>query len=241
MAFNFFSVHDCSLQRFECNTHRGKPGWIGSEIATFRNMQPQKPTASEVVLKKLLWRISTLGLFTLFVSSFLVCGRGKPHYTFILPDGYVGWVQVIFNDPQASHLPIQKDEGRVIDVPESGITRTSDLLVRAAKAHDEFYYRSVVSSGASELHPMPSEYVLSGEGHGGWDVVDTGGRGPGYSWFIFFGPPEIRARVPWADITKVPGYGRPLKAPEVYPTPGRLKQPSGNSLIGGAPARCTAS
>jgi hypothetical protein len=41
-------------------------------------------------------------------------GRTKPHYTFILPDGYVGWVQVVFNDPQVSPLPVQKDEGRVL-------------------------------------------------------------------------------------------------------------------------------
>jgi hypothetical protein len=30
--------------------------------------------------------------------------RGLPPYTFALPDGYVDWVQVIFNDPQAVSL-----------------------------------------------------------------------------------------------------------------------------------------
>src|ERR1700730_17836489 len=147
-------------------------------------------------------------------------GRPRPHYTFILPDGYIGWVQVVFNDSQASPLPIRKDGGSVIEVPESGIPRTSDILVRD-NSPDEFFYRVATSVGNTELRPMPTDYVLRGS-HGGWDVMDTGGKGRGYSWFIFFGPPEIRAKIPWADITKVPGYGRKLMAPDVYPTPGRL-------------------
>jgi hypothetical protein len=60
-------------------------------------------------------------------------GRDRPHYTFILPDGYVGWVQVVFNDPRNFPLPIQKNGGRVIEVPESGIPRTSDLRVHDFK------------------------------------------------------------------------------------------------------------
>ena len=42
------------------------------------------------------------GALLLFIASFAVCLHSKPtkhpHYTFVLPDGYVGWVQVIFND-----------------------------------------------------------------------------------------------------------------------------------------------
>jgi len=161
-------------------------------------------------------------LAILLVMIVPIHGRGKPHYTFILPGGYVGWVQVVFNDPQALPLPIRKDGGRVIEVPESGILRTSDIRVHDDKGHDEFYYRSTLLNGASELHPMPPEFALPGEGHGGWGVMDTGGKGRGYSWFVFFGPPKIRAGIPWADITKVPGYGKKLTAPDVYPTPGRL-------------------
>src|ERR1700730_2344227 len=158
----------------------------------------------------------------ILLAIFVVAqGRPRPHYTFILPDGYIGGVQVVFNDSQASPLPIRKDGGRVVEVPESGIPRTSDLLVRD-NSPDEFFYRAATSGGTTELRPMRTEYVLPGMSHGGWDVMDTGGKGRGYSWFIFFGPPEIRAKIPWADITKVPGYGRKLMAPDVYPTPGRL-------------------
>jgi len=160
--------------------------------------------------------------FTLLSVVFPLWGRTKPHYTFVLPDGYVGWVQIVFNDPGSSPFRIRKGGGREIDIPESGIPRTSGLRVHDARGKDEFYYLSVPQNGKEKLRPLPSEYVLPGTDHGGFDVADTGGKGPGYSWFIFIGPPEIRAHVPWGDISKVPGYGRKLMAPDVYPTPGRV-------------------
>ena len=163
----------------------------------------------------------------LFVMVFLpalfpVYGRTRPHYTFILPHGYIGWVQFVFNDPGASPLRIRKDLGREIRVPESGILRTSGLRVHDAKGNDESYFLSVLQNGNEELRPVSSEYILPGIDHGGFGVADTGGKGLGYSWFIFIGPPEIRGHIPWADITKVSGYGRKLMAPDVYPTPGRM-------------------
>jgi hypothetical protein len=48
-----------------------------------------------------------------------------------------------------------------------------------SKSHDEFYYRQVFPNGDQEVRPMPAEYVLPEEGHGGFGAVDTGGRGPG--------------------------------------------------------------
>jgi hypothetical protein len=33
--------------------------------------------------------------------------------------------------------------------------------------------------------------------------MDTGGKGHGYSWFVFIGPPQLRAKVPLADWNKV--------------------------------------
>ncbi len=151
-----------------------------------------------------------------------VCGRPKPHYTFILPDGYVGWVQIVFSDPEAPPLLLRKDGGYEIDVPETGIPRTSDMLVMDFKRKDEFYYRALLPNGKTELRLVPSEYVMSGVLHSGFSVGDTGGKGRGYSWFLFIGPPEVRARFPLADNTKAPAYGKKMMAPEVYPTPGRI-------------------
>jgi hypothetical protein len=168
-------------------------------------------------------------LMTLLVVLFPAYGRAKPHYTFILPDGYVGWVQIVFNDPGASPFPVRKDGGREIEVPESGIPRTSVILVLDSKKKDEFYYRSFLPNGKVELRPVPSEYVLPGVLHGGFDVADTGGRGPGYSWFLFVGPPEVRVKVPDADFDKViaahtspDGHFTRIMATDPYPTPGRM-------------------
>jgi hypothetical protein len=113
---------------------------------------------------------------TLLSVVFAVYGRTKPHYTFILPDGYVGWVQIVFNDPGASPFPIRRDGGREIQVPESGIARTSGLRVHDSKARNEFYYRSVLPNGEAEFRTVPSENVLPGIDHGGFGVADTGGK-----------------------------------------------------------------
>ena len=171
-----------------------------------------------------------LGTIILFVSvaSHLAWAK-SPHYAFILPDKYVGWVQIIFNDPQAAPFPLRKDEGYEIEVPESGITRTSHLRVHDFKRVDEFYYRSVQSEHKVRLVPVPSAYVMPGDSHGGFGVMDTGGKGTGYSWFIFIGPPELRAKVPLADWDKVVqeyskthGGRKRVESSDAYPTPGRM-------------------
>jgi hypothetical protein len=154
--------------------------------------------------------------------------RKRPRYIFVLPNGYVGWVQIIFNDPAASKLPM-RDGGYEIDIPESGISRSSDLRVEDFKSPgDEFYYRSPGNGGPAEVVPVPSEYVMPGVSHGGFSGMGTGGRGKGYSWFIFIGPPSLRSKVPLADWDKVVEawwklYGnRRVSAPDVDPTPGRM-------------------
>jgi uncharacterized protein DUF6843 len=171
-----------------------------------------------------------LAAIILFVSIMQQLAWAKsPHYTFILPDRYVGWVQIIFNDPQAFPFPLRKDRGYEIAVPESGITRTSHIRVHDARSKDEFYYRSFPSNGKSELFPVPSGYVMPGESHGGFGVMDTGGKGTGYSWFIFIGPPELRAKVPLADwdrvveeYSKTHGGSKRVESSDPYPTPGRM-------------------
>lgn len=151
----------------------------------------------------------------------------RPRYVFTLPAGYVGWIQVIFNDPNASPLP-WKDGGVQIEVPESGIPRTSDIRVEDDKVKDEFYYRSPSPNGNTAILPVPSEYVMPGFSHGGFGVMNTGGKGRGYSWFIFIGPAALRAKVPlanWDDAVathkKLYGTTR-VMAPDPYPTPGRM-------------------
>ena len=163
----------------------------------------------------------------IIAESYASPARKQPHYKFLLPDGYVGWVQIVFNDPDAPALAIC-DGGYVVDVPESGITRTSDIRVHDFKRRDEFYYHVSTGPRASELRPAPTEAVLPGDSQGGFGVMDTGGKGIGYSWFIFIGPPTMRANVPFADWDKVVEAWQKIhgnaraSVPDPYPSPGRM-------------------
>ena len=168
----------------------------------------------------------SLAALMLTLVSVSASAARRPRYIFELPDGYVGWVQIIFNDPNASPLQIA-DGGLVLDVPETGIVRTSSLRVHSSLAPDEFVYKP---SGvvASPQVPVPTNHVLPGVEHGGFGVMDTGGRGKGYSWFIFIGSPRQRKSTPFADWDAVVNDWRKLHgaqrapAPDPYPTPGRI-------------------
>jgi hypothetical protein len=172
------------------------------------------------------FRLTILLLLLLLLP---VYGRTKPHYTFVLPDKYVGWIQVVFNDDGALPLPLRKDGGYQIDVPESGIPRTSYPHVIDARTKDEFYYRVELPRGGTELQRVPESYVLPGPIHGGFTMMDTDGKGPGSSWYLFIGPPELRAKIPDADWDKVVeeyakthGGKTRIEWSGPYPTPGRM-------------------
>jgi hypothetical protein len=151
-----------------------------------------------------------------------------PHYTFVLPNDYVGWVQIIFNDPLGKPFA-RRNNSYEIDVPDSGVPRTSDIRVEDGKAEDQFYYRVLLPDGTAKLNPVPSDYVLSGFSHGGFGVMDTGGKGRGYSWFIFIGPRALRDKEPLANWDEVveehkrvhQGNAR-VEITDPYPTPGRV-------------------
>lgn len=155
--------------------------------------------------------------------------KALPHYVFVLPNAYVGWIQIIFDDPQAPPLSI-KDGGLQITVPESGLARTSNFRIHADLAEDEFYYMSQPSKGVPMVERVPAKCVLPGIDHGGFGVMDSGqgGKGRGYSWFIFLGPAELRAKVPLANWNEVVANQRKLHgtskmdAPDPYPVPGKM-------------------
>jgi len=168
-------------------------------------------------------------LTTLLALLLPAYSRPKPHYAFILPDKYVGWIQAVFNDGDALPLPKRKDGGYQIDVPESGIPRTSDFHVIDARARDEFYYRAQLPGSGTELHHVPEEFVLPGPIHGGFTMVGTDGKGRGSSWYLFIGPPDLRAKVPGADwdrvveeYAKTHGGKTRIESSGPYPTPGRM-------------------
>jgi len=158
----------------------------------------------------------------LFAVATLPAYATTPYYVFILPPDYVGWVQIIFQDPGSQPFPFKKNALKV-SIGESGIVRTSNFRVSFVPQRDKFYYRTTDPPRLEKLVPVPADYVLAGPNHGGFEVglVPDGSAGS-LSWFFFVGPPGMREKIPMADITKENGYGRPLKAPAVYPVPGRM-------------------
>ena len=151
----------------------------------------------------------------------------KDHYEFILPDHYVGWVQVIFGDHDA---PFQSSVGKahLITVSEDGIFRTRSIRVVGLKPADTFFYRVVLPDGAFRLEAVPQNYVLKGDDDGGFDVAGTNGKGIGRSWYVFIGPPDLRSKTRFADWSKEVEYRiktfgtAETGPPDPLPTPGRV-------------------
>lgn len=146
------------------------------------------------------------------------------HYSFIMPDGYVGWIEIVYSDRDAPrHQPVRKEYR--IEVGDDGIFRTGDIRVSDADPKDTFLYRSKNPDGTTTLKPVPPDYVLGGTDHGGFAVSEAG---DGRHWFIFIGPPELRARTPFADWPKevearMKKYGTAdLGPPNPLPKPGRM-------------------
>jgi hypothetical protein len=165
---------------------------------------------------------TTCAVILLVVVAHTNAWAKKWHYVFILPSDYVGWVQIVYGDPGAPPLPAKGKSLRVV-VGESGVVRTATLGIIFVPSHDEFFYRTVDEHGKEKLIPIPEDYVLDGQSHGGFSVMDMPDGSPGNPWYFFIGPRNIRDGIPMADITKEKGYGHPLPAPTVYPVPGRMK------------------
>jgi len=165
--------------------------------------------------------------------------RGKPHYVFLLPDGYVGWVQVI-SQSKGAPQPVVEKGNLVVDLDDSGVYRTPTFHTMHVGAHDKFLYKRKDATGKIARVPVPAEYVCSqmsgldtcytpSEEHGadGFTVgrAVVGKSGPssdGSSWFFFIGPPELRAKYA-ARVTFKPGTKKWMDHPENDPAPGRIK------------------
>jgi hypothetical protein len=170
-------------------------------------------------------RILAVALLAFLAPADAICE--KDHYEFILPDHYVGWVQVIFNDHEA---PFQSHVGKAwfITVSEDGIFRTRSIRVMDLKPADTFFYRIALPDGSSRLEAVPKNYVLKEVNDGGFDVAGTNGKGIGRSWYVFIGPPELRSKTRFADWSKevdsrMRMYGTAdLGPPDPLPIPGRI-------------------
>lgn len=175
-----------------------------------------KETECQRILSSLLAIAVILGMFCINAWA------RQPHYVFTLPSGFIGWVQIIFGDAAAQPLQYKKKTLTVV-IDESGVARTRTLFAHFF-GQDEMFYRVTGERGVEKLVPLPTDYFIDDHYHGGFGVSGTPDGSPGStSWFFFVGPPEMRARIPLADLRREVRRG-PLPPPSVYPVPGRMQQ-----------------
>jgi hypothetical protein len=166
--------------------------------------------------------------------------KNLPHYVFVLPDGYTGWIQVIFDSPGSA--PVKVENGNaILEIDNSGIFRLPIVSHIFAGSHDEFFYERV-SSGKKARVPVPADYVCTQ--YSGMDScydsdsnISDGfnvGRAtrrkpndgtPGSAWWLFVGPRDLRKKMA-VPVHRNPDPKWPYRidVPEDDPTPGRIKK-----------------
>jgi hypothetical protein len=185
-------------------------------------------------------RLFTVTLVVVLMLPHVAAGskRELPHYVVVLPDGYVGWIQVIFSAPNAPK-PEFRHNKIILRVDNSGVFKTSMTGTIFSGTHDEFFYSKVDSNGREILFPVPVSYFCAD-----YSLVDscfdgnetrtdafsvgraTLGRpsdgSTGNSWFLFVGPMSLRQKMA-IPVHIAPGEKYRIDVPEDDPTPGRIK------------------
>src|SRR5678816_4017048 len=115
-------------------------------------------------------------------------GSCRHSSSYVLPDGYVGWVKIYYRVPDAAPLPMVRSH-YLFEVPESGVLVTSSPCEYGWAASDEYAYLR-----GSDHIPLPR----TGWGGGGmiWaDYNAHGGPGqPSDEWSGFFVGTEAQYR-----------------------------------------------
>jgi hypothetical protein len=165
-------------------------------------------------------------------------GHKLPHYTFILPDGYTGWIQVVFQSPNAPES-LEARNKIILRVDDSGVLKVSMYHAYFTGSHDEFFYRKTDSNGKEVLVLVPADYVCSEDSgldsclkpdNGKSDAFSVGRATvghptdgtPGNSWFLFVGPYSLREKMA-RPVHFYPGTKKQIDIPEDDPTPGRIR------------------
>jgi hypothetical protein len=185
-------------------------------------------------------RIKLLLATFMLLATVSASASKLPHYIFILPDGYRGWIQVIFDSPGSAPLKLEHDNA-VLEIDDSGVFRLPIIGHVFVGSHDEFFYEHIDANGKKSRVPVPANFVCpdsSGMDNcydSKGDVSDgfTVGRAtrgkpsdgtPGNSWWLFVGPPELRKKMA-KPIHRNPDPKWPYQVdvPEDDPIPGRIK------------------
>lgn len=180
------------------------------------------------ISKLKLWpHLCTMTILCLLAEQ-AVCAKPKPHYVYVLPTGYVGWVRIIHNDNEAQHRQARKDGSVWIEVSEDSEARYSDMTFHLdlVGGPDQFYYHDASGIEASSYIAVPSEFVMANDPchhpsdkpscysstHGGFTSMNLD-EIPGSLIYFFIGPPGRRPAyygvVPKRKCTWQPGETPP--------------------------------
>ena len=130
------------------------------------------------------------------IASISIYAQTRPlPYRFLIPEGYVGWIRVDFNVPDAPPLPVE-DGFYIFKFPETGRLQTSSSDVVESRRNEFLYYSN---DGKYRLHeggPLDSRLVqqeMSGPGSGQPAPV------PNHYRYFFIGPTDVFDRYQASD------------------------------------------
>ena len=112
-----------------------------------------------IVAKDKFYRIfGIVSLFSAFCFT-VACQETRHPDRFLIPEGYVGWVTVIYNVKGA---PVLRQEGnyRLYEIPPDGRLVTSSFI-EWGSALDQFYYYNV----RNERHQIEQERLIQAPYH----------------------------------------------------------------------------
>ncbi len=143
-------------------------------------------------------------LFSLSVASFSTSARDQQpeHYRFLMPEGYVGWIRVDFEIPDAPPLPIEggfyvvrfSETGRFQtssrDIPQGGWVDQAQFLYYSTETP---YLLRLKTAGPTELRMVHGQFMGPGEG-----------PVPKPYQYYFIGPKDVFDRVQASDPRTLP-------------------------------------
>jgi hypothetical protein len=159
--------------------------------------------------------IITISLAVLLATE---CGYNPTvEYRFVLPDNYIGWVEIDFGAPSGPDWRFSQLK-TTVEIPETGVaeTRSPIGLVPSKRARVVLFYQN-----GRNVVPVPSE-LYSGPVQDNSLIKPIKGpqrsaaRQDAGSWYFFVGPPSLRG--------PYPSHGK-LKPDAKAPTPGRITVP----------------
>lgn len=124
-------------------------------------------------------------LLLLLISLLLIlvfCNSNKRYpNTYLIPNHYVGWVQIIYN--QEEFKAIEVEQGRnIYKIPESGVLQTSTPDVEYGVTFEEFYYYDE----QNKQQKIDVDQMIHGHSIGKGESVNNSGKIEGPTVESFF-------------------------------------------------------